>query len=94
VVGDWNGNGTWTPGVLRGGSRWYLKDSFSGAAASVGLRKQTPGTPVVGDWDNLPWPLARSHCGSAAELSTDSGLVLALGWGLIGCRHGLEHVFA
>jgi hypothetical protein len=54
VVGDWNDNGTWTPGVLRAGSRWYLKDSLDGAAASVGLRKQTPGAPVVGDWDNRP----------------------------------------
>jgi hypothetical protein len=53
-VGDWNGNGTWTPGVLRAGTRWYLKDSFTGAAAGVGLAKQTPGTPVVGDWDNRP----------------------------------------
>ena len=53
-AGDWNGNGTWTPGVLRAGTRWYLKDSFSGSAASVGLAKQTPGTPVVGDWDNRP----------------------------------------
>jgi hypothetical protein len=54
VVGDWNGNGTWTPGVLRSGTRWYLKDSFTGATAAVGLAKQTPGTPVVGDWDNRP----------------------------------------
>jgi hypothetical protein len=53
-AGDWNGNGTWTPGVLRGGTRWYLKDSFTGSAAGVGLKKQTPGTPVVGDWDNRP----------------------------------------
>jgi N-acetylmuramoyl-L-alanine amidase len=53
-VGDWNGNGTWTPGVLRAGTRWYLKNSFSGGAAAVGLAKQTPGTPVVGDWDNRP----------------------------------------
>lgn len=54
LVGDWNGNGTWTPGVLRGGRRWSLKDSLNGGAASVGLRKQTAGAPVVGDWDNLP----------------------------------------
>jgi N-acetylmuramoyl-L-alanine amidase len=53
-AGDWNGNGTWTPGVLRGGTRWYLKDSFTGGTAAVGLAKQTPGTPVVGDWDNRP----------------------------------------
>jgi len=53
-VGDWNGNGTWTPGVLRAGTRWYLKNSFTGTSAAVGLAKQTPGTPVVGDWDNRP----------------------------------------
>ena len=40
--------------MLRAGTRWYLKDSFTGAAAGVGLAKQTPGTPVVGDWYNLP----------------------------------------
>ena len=54
LVGDWNGNGTWTPGVLRAGTRWYLKGSFTGSAAGVGLAKQTLGTPVVGDWDNRP----------------------------------------
>ena len=53
-AGDWNGDGIWTPGVLRGGTRWYLKNSFTGGAAAVGLKKQTPGTPVVGDWDNRP----------------------------------------
>jgi hypothetical protein len=53
-AGDWNGNGTWTPGVLRAGTRWFLKDSFTGSAAGVGLAKQTPGTPVIGDWDNRP----------------------------------------
>jgi hypothetical protein len=53
-AGDWNGNGTWTPGLLRAGTRWYLKDSFTGTTAGIGLAKQTPGTPVVGDWDNLP----------------------------------------
>jgi hypothetical protein len=53
-AGDWNGNGTWTPGILRAGTRWYLKDSFTGSAAKVALKKQTPGRPVVGDWDNRP----------------------------------------
>jgi len=53
-AGDWNGDGTWTQGILRAGTRWYLKDSFTGTAAAVGLAKQTPGTPVVGDWDNRP----------------------------------------
>jgi hypothetical protein len=54
VVGDWDANGTWTPGILRSGARWYLKDSFTGTAAKVALKKQTPGRPVVGDWDNRP----------------------------------------
>ena len=53
-AGDWNGNGTWTPGILRSGVHWYLKDSFTGTAAKVALKKQTPGRPVVGDWDNRP----------------------------------------
>jgi hypothetical protein len=53
VMGDWNGDGAWTPGILRNGSHWYLRDSFSGAARAT-LRKQTPGRPVVGDWDSRP----------------------------------------
>jgi N-acetylmuramoyl-L-alanine amidase-like protein len=52
-VGDWDNDGIWTPGVLRGGRRWYLDDDFAGGA-NRGLRKQTPGTAVVGDWDGRP----------------------------------------
>ena len=52
-AGDWDGNGTWTPGLLRNGTHWYLRNSFSGAA-KVTLRKQTPGRPVVGNWDRRP----------------------------------------
>ena len=52
-AGDWNGDGAWTLGILRNGSHWYLRDSFSGAARAT-LRKQTPGRPVVGDWDSRP----------------------------------------
>ena len=40
--------------ILWAGTRWYLKDSFSGTAAKVALKKQTPGRAVVGDWDNRP----------------------------------------
>ena len=40
--------------MLRGGTRWCLKNSFTGNTAVVGLAKQTPGAPVVGDWDNRP----------------------------------------
>jgi hypothetical protein len=52
-VGDWNNDGIWTPGVLRAGRKWYLDDDFAGRAAR-GLRKQTPGAAVVGDWDGRP----------------------------------------
>jgi hypothetical protein len=47
-VRDWNGDGTWTRGLLREGPRWYLKDSFTGCIAGIGLAKQAPGTPVAG----------------------------------------------
>jgi hypothetical protein len=33
------------PRVLRAGAHWYLKDSFTGTAAKVALRKQIPGRP-------------------------------------------------
>jgi Domain of unknown function (DUF222) len=85
VVGDWNGNGTWTPGVLRSGSRWYLKDSLSGGAASVGLRKQTPGAR----WSATGQPALAlfersSLSGRWLELSTHLRGCLCSGVGLIG----------
>ena len=27
ITGDWDGNGTFTPGVVRNGSRWYLRNA-------------------------------------------------------------------
>jgi hypothetical protein len=54
VVGDWDGNGSVTPGVLRAGARWYLRNTVGGGAANLGLRKQVAGTPVVGDFDGAP----------------------------------------
>jgi hypothetical protein len=50
-MGDWDGNGTWTPGLLRGGTRWFLQNSFQGGAADITFSKQTQGIAVVGDWD-------------------------------------------
>jgi hypothetical protein len=41
-------------GEMPGRAPWYLKNSSTGGAAAVGLGKQTPGTPVVGDWDTRP----------------------------------------
>jgi N-acetylmuramoyl-L-alanine amidase len=47
-------DGTWTPGILRNGTHWYLKNSLTAGPSKVSLRKQTPGRPVVGNWDNRP----------------------------------------
>jgi hypothetical protein len=44
VVGDWDGNGTWTPGVLRGGRRWYSRTS-SPAARPRSAWPSRPGDP-------------------------------------------------
>ena len=64
VVGDWDGNGTKTAGVVRkvgGNWMWYLRNSNSGGAADVapfayGKPFATPDAqdgdiPVVGDWN-------------------------------------------
>jgi peptidoglycan/xylan/chitin deacetylase (PgdA/CDA1 family) len=51
VSGDWNGDGTDTPGVVRGGT-WYLRNSNSSGPADVVLQFGYPyDRPVVGDWD-------------------------------------------
>jgi peptidoglycan/xylan/chitin deacetylase (PgdA/CDA1 family) len=51
VSGDWDGNGTTTPGVVRGNT-WYLRNSNSAGAADVVLRFGSVGDRVVtGDWN-------------------------------------------
>lgn len=50
VVGDWNGNGVHTVGVVRG-NRWLLKDSNRSGSADYDFVFGDPGdTPIVGDW--------------------------------------------
>jgi hypothetical protein len=50
LVGDWDGNGSETPGVWRAGS-WFLKNSLSGGFADVSFRYGDPiDVPLVGDW--------------------------------------------
>lgn len=56
VVGDWDGNGTDTPGVRRHPHRWLLRNTNTGGAADVSLaygasRGNIVELPVVGDWD-------------------------------------------
>ncbi|NEK60001.1 polysaccharide deacetylase family protein, partial [Geodermatophilus sabuli] len=51
VAGDWDGNGTVTPGVLRG-STWFLRNSTSTGVSDVAFGYGDPSDrPVVGDWD-------------------------------------------
>ncbi|HEV2756011.1 MAG TPA: hypothetical protein VG318_09580 [Actinomycetota bacterium] len=58
VVGDWDGNGTVTTGVVRGGSngqlQWFLRDrNAAGAAYYFSFTYGRVGDmPVVGDWNN------------------------------------------
>ncbi len=55
LVGDWDGNGSETPGVYRPAeATFYLRNSNTGGAADIVFRYGTPGIgqwPVVGDWD-------------------------------------------
>src|SRR5262249_43125199 len=53
VVGDWEGNGTVTVGVVDPATMtWYLKNSNTQGAPDYVLRYGQAGDiPVVGDWD-------------------------------------------
>ena len=51
VVGDWDGNGSDTPGVVRY-DRWYLNNQQDGSAPERAFIYGNPGDiAVVGDWD-------------------------------------------
>ena len=51
VVGDWNGDGVFTPGMVRGNT-WYLRNSNSTGYADVAFIFGDPGDiPVPGDWN-------------------------------------------
>jgi peptidoglycan/xylan/chitin deacetylase (PgdA/CDA1 family) len=51
VTGDWDGNGTVTPGLVRGNT-WYLRNTNSAGPANVVLNFGSVGDRVVtGDWD-------------------------------------------
>jgi hypothetical protein len=52
VIGDWDGNGTATIGVVRNGT-WYLANSDAATVADLTFVYGNPGdTPVVGDWNS------------------------------------------
>ena len=51
VIGDWNGNGVHTIGVVRG-NRWLLKNTNRSGSPDYDFTFGQPGDiPVVGDWD-------------------------------------------
>jgi len=51
ITGDWDGNGTVTPGVVRGDT-WYLRNSNTAGPADVVFRFGLPtDRPITGDWD-------------------------------------------
>ena len=53
IIGDWNGNGVHTIGIVRG-NRWLLRDSNSSGPADYDFTFGEPGDiPVVGDWDGI-----------------------------------------
>jgi peptidoglycan/xylan/chitin deacetylase (PgdA/CDA1 family) len=56
VTGDWDGDGDFTPGVVRG-TTWYLRNSNSAGPADVVLGYGGPtDRPIAGDWDgNGTW---------------------------------------
>ena len=50
VVGDWNGDGVDTPGVVRGNS-WYLSNTYNGTVDVSFTYGIAGDVPVVGDWN-------------------------------------------
>ncbi|MEA2686604.1 MAG: hypothetical protein QOE93_1799 [Actinomycetota bacterium] len=51
LMGDWDGNGTKTPGVFRAGT-WFLRNSNSTGVADAAFGYGNPlDYPVVGDWN-------------------------------------------
>jgi hypothetical protein len=51
VIGDWNGNGVHTIGVVRG-NRWLLRNANRSGTVTYDFTFGQPGdVPVVGDWD-------------------------------------------
>ena len=85
-VGDWDGNGTFTPGCVKAGSNtWALRNENSGGVADItfGYGNGT-GIPIVGDWDgNGTWTCGIIE-GNTWELrneNTSGGAEIVFGYG-------------
>ncbi len=82
VIGDWNGDGTHTIGVVRG-NRWLLRNTNDAGNPDIDFTFGEPGDiPVVGDWngdgvwgigvrqnDSPWWSLRQTATGGPTELS-------------------------
>ena len=80
VTGDWDGNGSVTPGVVRAGT-WYLRNANTEGVADVSFAYGNPGdVPVTGDWDgngsvtpgvvrNSTWYLRNSNTSGVADIT-------------------------
>jgi len=92
VVGDWDGNGTDTPGVVRA-STWYLKNSnASPGVADVSFAYGfASDLAVAGDWNGdgtdtagvkrrSSWQLRNSNTADPADLTFSYGLGCDLGF--------------
>jgi hypothetical protein len=84
VMGDWDGNGTRTPGIFRG-NMWYLRNQNTAGAAQLSFSFGSPGDrPIVGDWNGdgtdtigivrgNRWYLRDSNTSGAAQYSAAFG---------------------
>lgn len=73
VVGDWDGDGVATPGVVRG-NRWLLRNSNSAGPADVDFVFGEPGDiPVVGRWNEAGGDMAGMVRGTTWILRTTAG---------------------
>lgn len=84
VSGDWDGNGTDTPGVVRGNT-WFLRNSNTGGPADISFTYGTAtDIPVVGDWDGNgsytpgivrgnTWFLRNSNSSGSAQVTFNFG---------------------
>lgn len=83
VIGDWNGDGIDTPGVVRGNT-WYLSNTY-GEPHTISFEFGDPNDiPVVGDWNGdgkdspgvvrgITWYLSNNLNGGWADISLGFG---------------------
>ena len=95
ISGDWDGDGTMTPGVVRG-NVWFLRNSMSAGPADITFAYgAVADAVVVGDWDGNgtytpgvvrgnTWYLRNIHAGGAADVTfgygATSDMVVAGDW--------------